>query len=285
MSDADLHLVDEPHHPPLSPAMVSTWRGNSEVRALDMLAEEVPVALEYNGISHAVMLASPTDLDDFALGFSLSEGLIRHPSDLYECEVLAQAGGIRIAMRISGECFAAMKDRRRNMSGRTGCGLCGAETLAQVLRTPPRVGSAVRIDATRLHQAFSAMEQQQVLQQACGSTHAAGWLAADGQVPVVREDVGRHNALDKLVGALTSRGNDFASGAALITSRASYEMVQKAAMAGIGLLAAVSAPTALAMRLADEVGLTLVGFVRGQGHVVYTHPERLCHDLPLLKSA
>jgi FdhD protein len=285
MSDADLILVDEPHHAPLSAAVVSTWRGNSVTSGTDMLAEEVPVALEYNGISHAVMLASPTDLDDFALGFSLSEGLIGHHSDLYECEVLAQPNGIRIAMRISGACFAAMKDQRRNMSGRTGCGLCGAETLAQVMRTPPRVTSTVRIDAARLQQAFLHMEQQQTLQQATGSTHAAGWLDADGRVPLVREDVGRHNALDKLIGALTSRSTDFATGAVLITSRASYEMVQKTAMAGIGLLAAVSAPTALARRLADETGITLVGFVRGHGHVVYTHPERLCHPLPVLKSA
>ncbi|MDY7574857.1 formate dehydrogenase accessory sulfurtransferase FdhD [Actimicrobium sp. CCI2.3] len=269
----------------MSPATVSTWRGNSEVHGTDMLAEEVPVALEYNGISHAVMLATPTDLEDFALGFSLSEGLIRHRSDLYDCDVLSLPDGIRIAMRISNECFAAMKDQRRNMSGRTGCGLCGAETLAQVLRTPPRVNSAIRIDAAQLQQAFLEMEQQQTLQQATGSTHAAGWLAADCHVPVVREDVGRHNALDKLIGALTYRGTDFASGAVLITSRASYEMVQKTAMAGIGLLAAVSAPTALARRLADETGITLVGFVRGHGHVVYTHPERLCHPLPSLKSA
>jgi FdhD protein len=265
-------------HSPMTCTLVSTWRGANEVRGPDMLAEEVPVALEYNGISHAVMLASPLDLEDFALGFSLSEGLIGSRSDLYDCDVQSHADGIRIALRISGECFAAMKDQRRNMSGRTGCGLCGAETLAQVLRTPGRVHSALRIDAARLKQAFIDMQQQQPLQQATGSTHAAGWLSADFQVALVREDVGRHNALDKLIGALTYRDTAFATGAALITSRASYEMVQKAAMAGIGLLAAVSAPTALAVRLAEDTGITLVGFVRGHGHVVYANPERLCHN-------
>jgi FdhD protein len=267
-------------HLPMTSLQVSTWRGANEVRGADMLAEEVPVALEYNGISHAVMLASPLDLEDFALGFSLSEGLIKSRSDLYDCEVQSHPDGIRIALRISGECFAAMKDQRRNMSGRTGCGLCGAETLAQVLRTPKRVDSAVRIDAAMLKQAFLDMQQQQTLQQATGSTHAAAWLDSNYRVALVREDVGRHNALDKLIGALTYRDTVFATGAALITSRASYEMVQKAAKAGIGLLAAVSAPTALAVRLAETTGITLVGFVRSHGHVVYANPERLCHDVP-----
>jgi FdhD protein len=251
---------------------------------VDDLAEEVPVALEYNGISHAVMLASPSDLTDFALGFSLSEGVIDNAQQLYDCDVvhgdcaatLAQGvQGIRVVMRIAAGRFAGLKHKRRQLAGRTGCGLCGVESLASLSPVPQPVHSTLCITPTRLHQAFMQLAQQQVLQQRTGATHAAGWLGADGALTLVREDVGRHNALDKLIGALAAAGADFASGAALITSRASYEMVQKAAVMGIGVLAAVSAPTALAHRLAEQTGVTLLGFVRQGNCVVYAHPHRL----------
>lgn len=254
---------------------VSRWRGDLEQRLFDDVAEEVPVALEYNGISHAVMLASPADLDDFALGFSLSEGLINTPADLYDCEQVYESNGIRLNLRIASACFVRLKEKRRSLAGRTGCGLCGAESLGQVFRMPSMVSSQMVVDAPRLQRAFCEMENLQKLQQRTGASHAAAWLGTNGPVELIREDVGRHNALDKLVGALAQGGTDFSRGAALITSRASYEMVQKAAMLGIGFLAAVSAPTAMAIRLAEQTGLTLLGFVRQQGYVVYTHPERI----------
>lgn len=255
---------------------VEKWRDGLCEPRQDVVAEEVPIALEYNGISHAVMMATPADLEDFALGFSLTEGILRDPSELYECEIVPGAEGIQVQMRIATERFVALKEQRRNLTGRTGCGLCGAETLAQAVRHPPPVGSEnLRFSASTLHAALDAMQAQQQLQQATGATHAAAWLAADGTLIMVREDVGRHNALDKLIGALTQAKHDLGAGAAIITSRASYEMVQKAATVGIGFIAAISAPTALAIRLAQETGVTLVGFVRRQGHVVYAGAQRL----------
>lgn len=238
--------------------------------AEDDVAEETPVALEYNGISHAVMLASPSDLENFALGFSLSEGILTHPRELYECEVEPGCDGYTVQMRIAGERFALLKDRRRNLTGRTGCGLCGAETLAGAIRRPPPVKASAAFDARQLQAGMRAMQAQQHLQHRTGATHGAAWMNAQGEIVLVREDVGRHNALDKLIGAMAARGMAPEGGAALVTSRASYEMVQKCATVGIGFLAAVSAPTALAIRLAEQTGVTLVGFVREHGQVVYT---------------
>ena len=291
-TDVDTGVVVSAFAPaPTARVTVSKWRDGREHRVLDDLAEEVPVALEYNGISHAVMLASPADLADFALGFSLSEGIIDNAQQLYDCEVVysdpdiegaQRVKGIRVVMQIAAGRFAGLKHKRRQLAGRTGCGLCGAESLASLSPVPPPVGSSMRVTLSRLHQAFMQLEQQQVLQQCTGATHAAGWVNRDGALVLVREDVGRHNALDKLIGALAASGADFAAGAALITSRASYEMVQKAAVMGIGVLAAVSAPTALAHRLADQTGLTLLGFVRHGSCVVYAHPQRVqrgSHDL------
>lgn len=236
----------------------------------DDVAEETPVALEYNGISHAVMLASPSDLENFALGFSLSEGILAHPRELYECEVEAGCEGYTVQMRIAGERFALLKGRRRNLLGRTGCGLCGAETLAGAIRQPAPVTATATFSARQLQAGMRAMQAQQHLQHRTGATHGAAWMNAQGEIVLVREDVGRHNALDKLIGAMAARGIVPEGGAALVTSRASYEMVQKCATVGIGFLAAVSAPTALAIRLAQQTGVNLVGFVREHGQVVYT---------------
>jgi FdhD protein len=259
----------------LAHVAVDRWRDGCCNASSDDVAEETPVALEYNGISHAVMLATPSDLEDFALGFSLTEGILSSPSELYSYEVSGDGSGIRVELEISGERMFVLKERRRTLAGRTGCGLCGTETLSQAIRIPPPVKSHASFSAEVLHAAFAQMEQQQQLQQKTGATHAAAWLAVDGQVTLVREDIGRHNALDKLIGALSRAKIDTATGAAIVTSRASYEMAQKAASAGIGILAAVSAPTALAIRVAQTTGMTLVGFVRQRGHVVYTHPARI----------
>ncbi|MDY7579844.1 formate dehydrogenase accessory sulfurtransferase FdhD [Herbaspirillum sp. RTI4] len=242
----------------------------------DLVAEECAVALEYNGISHAVMMATPDDLEDFALGFSLTEGIVADRSEWYECEVVDGAEGMQVQMRIASERFVALKEKRRNLTGRTGCGLCGAETLQQAVRHPPAVRSdTAHFSGLTLHAARLAMQERQRLQQRTGATHAAAWLGSDGEIVLLREDVGRHNALDKLIGALVLRDVDFASGAVLITSRASYEMVQKAATVGIGMVAAISAPTALAIRLAEECNVTLIGFLREQSHAVYSGRQRL----------
>ena len=255
---------------------VERWRDGKRETVDDVVAEEVPIALEYNGISHAVMMATPADLEDFALGFSLTEGILADPGELYECDIVPGCEGVQVQMRIATERFVALKEKRRNLTGRTGCGLCGAETLEQAIRHPKAVAhEGARFTIDQVHAALEQMQGGQQLQQATGATHAAAWMAEDGRIVLVREDVGRHNALDKLIGALAEDGTDFSQGAAIITSRASYEMVQKAATVGIGFIAAISAPTALAIRLAEETDVTLLGFVRKQGHVVYARPHRL----------
>ena len=241
----------------------------------DVLAVEVPVALEYNGISHAVMLASPADLEDFALGFSLSEGIIANTSELYECETEATTEGWLLHIRIAADRFMALKERRRNLAGRTGCGLCGTESLSQVTRCAMPVVHRHRFTDTHLLGGMREMQALQPMQQQSGATHAAAWMNAIGEVEFVREDVGRHNALDKLIGTMARARVDFTAGALLITSRASYEMVQKAAVMNIGLIAAISAPTSFAVQLAESMGVTLAGFMRDNGYVIYAHPERL----------
>lgn len=259
----------------LQPLSVLRWRNGQLSESQDVVAVEVPVALEYNGISHVVMLASPGALEDFALGFSLSEGLLTSASQLYDCEVVTQAQGLLIRMQIASERFALFKEQRRNMTGRTGCGLCGAETLEQVYRHPAVITHRHTVPAQQLFAGMQAMQALQPLQQQSGATHAAAWMNVEGEVVCVREDVGRHNALDKLIGALAFANTDFSQGAVLITSRASVEMVQKAAMMGIATVAAISAPTSLAVQLAQDSGVSLVGFMREQSYVVYAHPERI----------
>lgn len=258
-----------------SKLLVRRWEKGESGDRFDQVAEEVPVALVYNGISHAVMLATPADLEDFALGFSLTEGILERPGEMYACEIVGAGNGIRIELDISSERFQYLKERRRNLAGRTGCGLCGTDSLSQAVKIPLPVKSRQVFPARTLHAGFDRMEEMQVLKRATGATHAAAWMDGDGNVLLVREDVGRHNALDKLIGALVARQTDCERGAVLVTSRASYEMVQKCASAKIGILAAVSAPTALAIRIADETNMTLVGFVRKNSHTVYTHPDRL----------
>jgi FdhD protein len=240
----------------------------------DALAQEVPVALVLNGIAHTVMMATPADLEDFALGFAFTEGLIDTPAQLYGTQVQRSPEGIELQMEVAAACAWRLKERRRTLAGRTGCGVCGAESLGQVRRPLPPV-PAVQLSASAVVAAQAQLRQMQVLQQSTGATHAAAWLDVQGRIQLLREDVGRHNALDKLVGALLRAGTDPGSGAVLVTSRASFEMVQKTVALGAGLLAAVSAPTALAVQCAQDANLCLAGFVRPGNLVAYTHPERL----------
>lgn len=243
----------------------------------DQVAEEVPVAMIYNGISHAVMLATPDDLTDFALGFSLCEGILSDPKELYGIDIVERVNGIELQMEIASENFVHLKERRRSMAGRTGCGLCGSESLDQAIRVPRRIQAAdITFDAEAIYRAQRELQAQQVLQGRTGATHASAWADREGKVLLVREDVGRHNALDKLIGALAERQLS-REGFVLTSSRASYEMVQKAASADIPMLVAISAPTGLAIRMAQGCGLTLVGFARKEQHVVYSVAERLLH--------
>lgn len=241
----------------------------------DRLAEETPVALEFNGISHATMLATPADLEDFAVGFSLSEGIIDGVADVRGIDVLPQCDGIVVQIEISSAREARLKSRRRAMAGRTGCGLCGVETLPEVLRPVTPVPAGAPLPVSAVLRAMRDMRARQALHDLTGATHAAGWADASGAVALVREDVGRHNALDKLVGALARQALPAAHGVVLVSSRASFEMVQKTAAAGVGILAAVSAPTALAVRLADSAGIALLGFLRNDDATLYSHPERI----------
>ncbi len=244
-------------------------------RVEDSVVEEVPVALVYNGISHAVMLATPTDLEDFALGFSLSEGLIASPAELLEVDVAPTPAGIELQLRVTAERFQGFKATRRQLAGRTGCGLCGRESLEQAILPIPRVPDGLAVSADALTRAIAALPAAQGLHRQSGGVHAAAWAGLDGEIQLVREDVGRHNALDKLLGAIRRKRIDPSSGFALITSRASHELVHKAASAGIQCLAAVSAPTAMAVRNAETAGLTLVGWLRGNGFSVYAHTGRV----------
>ncbi|MBB4842695.1 FdhD protein [Paucibacter oligotrophus] len=264
--------------PGVHAAEVSAWQGGHVEARPDWLAEEVPVALVCNGISQAVMLASPTDLEDFALGFALTEGWLASPAELYGVERVEQAQGLELRLQVAAACEWRLRQRRRSLAGRSGCGLCGIESLAQLQRelaAPPLLTPLLHLPAAALGRAQQALLAGQALQQLTGATHAAAWCSPQGEVLLLREDVGRHNALDKLIGALLKAGHDRRQGFVAITSRASYEMVQKAAMAGVGVLAAASAPTALALRCAQACGLLLAGFVRGERLVAYTFAERL----------
>lgn len=245
-------------------------------RAEDAVAEETPVALEYNGISHATMLATPADLEDFALGFSLSEGIIDRPGDVRGIDVAPQCGGVVVQVEISSACEMRLKARRRAMAGRTGCGLCGLESLDEVQRALPALPRRPAfLDARAVSAAVDALRELQPLHLRTGATHAAGWADLQGRIQAVREDVGRHNALDKLIGHLLRQGLDTSAGFAVISSRASFEMVQKAAAAGIPAVVAVSAPTTYAVQMAAELNVLLAGFARKNVFTVYAHPESL----------
>ena len=242
--------------------------------ALDTVINEVPIALQYNGISHAVMLCTPQDLEAFALGFSLSEGILQEPEQLYEINLNVSVLGITVEMEIASEAFATLKSRRRSMTGRTGCGICGVDNLAQVERHLAPVNRSINFPLTALYSGIQSLPDQQVLQQRTGAVHAACHVNEHGVISHVMEDVGRHNALDKALGALAKAHHD-KRGALIVTSRASLEMVQKTAALGYGVLAAVSAPTAAAINLANRLNISLIGFLRDRQCVIYTHEHAI----------
>jgi formate dehydrogenase accessory protein FdhD len=247
----------------------------SEVDRLDFLAEEVPVALVYNGISHAVMMASPADLEDFAHGFSLSEGIIETATEIRDIEAVPHEKGIELNIELASQRFHQLKERRRTIAGRTGCGLCGLDSLEAVARDLPRVHAATTVRLGAVEQALAALAPAQIYNAQAHALHAAGFADSTGKLLLVREDVGRHNALDKLIGAVIAAKIDPAAGFALITSRCSMEMVQKAAIVGFPILVSVSAPTAMAVRLAEQSGITMLALARKDSALSLTHPHRI----------
>jgi len=265
-------LLPAPISPTVAASGVRLEHGGS-LAVRETLAEETPITFAYNGVSYAVMMATPTDLEDFAVGFSLTEGVVTRRAELLAITEVRYSGGIELQMDTSAE--VASGARQRRLVGRTGCGICGKDDVSDILRPLTPLNSDARFDAHAISRAIAGLTRQQPLNDATGAVHAAGWASADGEILTVREDVGRHNALDKLIGALVRANVDPVTGFIVLTSRGSFELVQKAAIFGAAMLATVSAPTGLAVRVADETGLTLAGFARDGRVTVYTHAARV----------
>ncbi|MBM4219846.1 MAG: formate dehydrogenase accessory sulfurtransferase FdhD [Gammaproteobacteria bacterium] len=273
--DPNSRSAGQPAVPTSTEVRVQRWHEEGAASATDVVAEESPIALRYQGTPYVVMLATPADLEDLAVGFTVSEAIVASPDEIRHVQQVTAGDALEVHIDIAPPRFAELLRRQRNLTGRTGCGLCGAETVEGAIRRPPPVRAGLELSPAALHAALRELAAHQPLNERAGSVHAAAWVLPHEGIQVVREDVGRHNALDKLIGALIRRKADIASGYVIITSRASYEMVQKAATVGVQLLAAISAPTGLAVRLAESCSLTLVGFARPGRHVIYSHPHRL----------
>ncbi len=266
--------------PPLQNVERLIWSEGERAFDTDTVVTEVPVALVYNGVSHVVMMATPTHLNDLALGFSLSEGILESPAQLLDFELQQQEQGLELNLTIAAEAFAKLKDRRRNLTGRSGCGLCGIESLAQAIPAPTRINREWNVSHQAIALAVERLGSAQLLKGKSGGVHGAAWCSLQGEIELLREDVGRHNALDKLLGSLHHNPHA-ARGFVLVTSRASYEMVAKVASHHIPLLAAVSAPTSLAIQQAEEAGVTLVAYAQAKRQVVFTHSHRLLDSVEI----
>lgn len=251
------------------------WSGSARESGERALAEETPVALVHDAATTAVMMATPADLEDFAIGFALTEGVIGGLDDVAGLEIVEGEAGVEARMWLARPAGARLTARRRRIAGPTGCGLCGLDSLEEALRPPPRVPGGQTATWGQVRAALGALEAGQALGARTRSVHAAAWWTPAAGLVEIREDVGRHNALDKLVGALARRAGPQEAGLLLLTSRVSVEMVQKAAVAGAQILVAVSAPTALAVRTAEAAGITLVAVARADGFEVFTHPGRI----------
>ncbi|MBE3636648.1 formate dehydrogenase accessory sulfurtransferase FdhD [Mangrovicoccus algicola] len=257
----------------------SARRGGTRADISRSLPEETPVAITFDGATQAVMMATPADIEDFALGFALSEGILGGPQDIAGFEVVEHGAGIEARFWLAADRSAEVKARRRAMLGPVGCGLCGIDSLDQALRPLPVLRDpAWQVTAAEVAGATEALRRHQPLHDQTRAVHAAGFLEPGRGITCAREDVGRHNALDKLIGALVRQGTDPAAGAVVLTSRVSVEMVQKTVMAGSPVLIAVSAPTATALGLAREAGLSVAAFARGDGYDIYSHPGRIAGE-------
>ena len=248
------------------------------IEAAELVAEELPVALAYNGRSFAVMMASPADLVDFAVGFSLTEGVVESLDEILAVEEIELPRGRELAVTITESRALALAARRRALAGRTGCGLCGVDSIADALRPVARLVTPARIAAEAVVRAVTAFPADQPFNRQTGATHAAAFAGPDGTILNLREDVGRHNALDKLIGAVVDRRLDPAAGFVVVSSRCSYEMVHKTAAAGIPLIASISAPTGLAVDLAEKVGVGLAAYARDGRFTLYAGGERIADE-------
>jgi FdhD protein len=273
--DADDPLLALGYSPPARTRAFVRLTDGTSAPGEAPVAEEVPVAFVYNLRPHVVMMATPADLEDFAIGFTLAEEIVERADSITALSVQRHSEGIELQLEIPVDAAERLALRARALAGRTGCGLCGVQAIGDVLRAQRTVTAGALIHPHALWHAEAALNTEQTVNEATRAVHAAAFATAEGRLVVVREDVGRHNALDKVLGALARSGTDAAEGFLLVTSRASYELVQKAAVAGAPLLAAVSRPTGLAIRLAEASGITLVGLLRGESANVYTHPERI----------
>jgi FdhD protein len=259
---------------PVSRVVRDAWSGGAMRPGERALAQETPIAFTYDSATHAVMMATPADLTDFAVGFSLTEGIVTAASEIAELEIIPVDDGVDLRMWLAGGPSNAFAARRRRYLGPAGCGMCGLESLAEANRAIPRVVSELHVSGDAIAAALAALPAGQALNMQTRAVHAAGFWQP-GQALLVREDVGRHNALDKLAGALAREDRSAAAGIVVLSSRLSVELVQKAAMIGAPVLVAVSAPTALAVRTAEAAGITLVGVGRGDGFEVFTGTQRI----------
>ncbi|BCJ90063.1 sulfurtransferase FdhD [Terrihabitans soli] len=260
---------------PIERVRRTVWKGDSFTVAERPIPNEVAIAITYGGSTQAVMMATPADFEDFAVGFSTTEGLIRTPKDITSLEVIEEAEGVELRMWLVPELAETYSRRRRLLAGPTGCGLCGIESLTEAVKAPAAVSAAGHLRPQDIVAAMAALPARQVLNEEARAIHAAGfWTPGEGLV-AVREDVGRHNALDKLVGHLVRSERSAKDGLIVLTSRVSVEMVQKAAAIGAPVIAAVSAPTALAVKMAEEAGITLIAIARGDSFEVFTHAGRI----------
>ena len=255
-----------------APSVAMSRVGSDRTRDTRMVAEECPVALVYDGTTIAVLMATPTGLADLAVGFSLTEGIIREAGEIEDLDIVPGSAGIELRIWLRPDSGRALKERHRRLVGPTGCGLCGIESLHEANRACSPVARGIRLSPEQIGLAVDTLAASQLLNHETRATHAAGFFVPGSETMVVREDVGRHNALDKVAGALAAMNIPGRSGAVLLTSRVSVEMVQKTAAIGAGIIIAVSAPTALAIRTAEACGITLIGIARGRDFEIFSHP-------------
>ncbi|GBD48987.1 formate dehydrogenase accessory sulfurtransferase FdhD [Methylopila sp. Yamaguchi] len=265
--------------PPIVRISRAVWRdGTLRETSERATPAETPIALVYDGGTQAVMMASPADVEDFAVGFSLTEGIVGDASEIESLEIVDQGVGLEARMWLAKDLGRSLSARRRSLAGPTGCGLCGIDSLEQAVKPARRVTADAVFTATDVHEALEALSRAQALNFATRAVHGAGFYRPGQGLVAAREDVGRHNALDKLAGHLARSGENAATGFVALTSRVSVEMIQKASVIGVGLVVAVSAPTALGVAMAEEAGITLAAIARGDGFEVFTHPHRIVAD-------
>lgn len=260
---------------PTTPVACSVWRNQGLAEGKRIVPEETAVSFTYDGGSYAVMMATPQNLDDFAVGFSITEGVVSSPAEIKQLEVVEHSAGIELRMWLAEPRARALSERRRYLAGPTGCGLCGIDSLDEAVRTPKRVRDRQTFAPADIMRALELLPPRQALNRQTRAVHAAAFWHPDSGIVAVREDVGRHNALDKLAGALVRERVNVSDGMVLLTSRVSVEMVQKTAAIGAPTIVAVSAPTALAIRTAEAAGITLVAVARGDGFEVFANAARI----------